>query len=186
MVRAKLLYVYVMSIKLNVKILGVSCVYDNSTCASEPVVIFSDISMYSTYFFYAENLIVFQSFSLTDTHLTVALSSLMLAWWSRCAAVTHDRHSIVSLWLYLCIQDEMGRLRESYQMSLSAKENHEVETQCLRELYENELRLREKLVSRLEKANEKAAQAAARYMLYASCHSQHSIVSCLIRLLGEV
>ena len=60
----------------------------------------------------------------------------------------------------LCCQEELAKVRASYEESLNDKANQEREAKRLRDLYDNEVRMREKLMSRLEKANLQAQQAA--------------------------
>ena len=59
------------------------------------------------------------------------------------------------------LQEELARVRASYEQSLNDKANQERESKRLRDLYDNEVKMREKLMSRLEKANIQAHQAAA-------------------------
>ena len=79
---------------------------------------------------------------------------------------------------HLFMQEEMTRLRSGYQLSMSAKENHEAETQRLKHLYENELQLREQLISRLERANKKAVENAVRWVKFRFPANEHYLTHC--------
>ena len=63
---------------------------------------------------------------------------------SVCACVTS---------LVCCVQDEINSLRADQKAVLSEKELHERECSRLQTMYENEVRLREKLMERLERAS---------------------------------
>ena len=50
-------------------------------------------------------------------------------------------------------------MKDESKESVSQRERHEIEAQRFKTLYETEVKLRERLSSRLEKANDKANQA---------------------------
>ena len=57
------------------------------------------------------------------------------------------------------MQDELHRLRDSYHETATAKETTQFEAQRFRDLYESEIKLRERLADKLQKASEKANKA---------------------------
>ena len=57
------------------------------------------------------------------------------------------------------IQDELNKLRSSQSDIMTTKESQELEAQKFRELYQSEVKLRERLADKLQQASEKASKA---------------------------
>ncbi|XP_023931713.1 ankyrin repeat domain-containing protein 26 isoform X5 [Lingula anatina] len=63
------------------------------------------------------------------------------------------------------LMDELSKLRAGYHQTMAQKETKDLELQKYKELYENEVRLRERVATRLQKATDTAANTKAQLSL---------------------